>query len=557
MADEIKDIKVSKEELEQASQYLKELATLRGVSVNELNLSRETIRSMAREIVEGTYKKDKELIKDVKTLLKESIKEQKELKQSQQKPSVWQNLITKLKGSSSDNSFEEMYRVRQRFSGLSQMFSGNFASGIIDFAGSFKGIADIMKGPYYTTISFVIKSLLKLDNALAKATQSAIAMSGGLNSQFLNRSRWAAAAFNRDIKSDLYNIGMQDEYENIRNAMTKGYGIAAYQGQQRDFINSMAYAQKGLGAYGISADTSNSLLSNLRLLEGKNTIGIYAQLERLSKNVSAMKYFSPDQAMQQMSSLFDQTKMLGTNFEWANRAIRQFERNLKDGTATLSDFAAINKGIRSGGLSKNAGVADMIINFASRAGYNLPTELLQSDAIGRGFAISTKSVLSNNQFALATQGKIQEILNEMGGATKQDKAGRLSMLLNNWFGSNISQEVAESAIKSDGTVDLIGSKILGTRMGEREEEEAEQAKDYQKKVESYYTASTSWHNQVLNNLSQIVNNTTSGFDKGISGEVSSEEKTSEMIGYIIRYWGQVLGIIDKDKNAPINPTRLS
>ena len=557
MADEIKDIKVSKEELEQASQYLKELATLRGVSVNELNLSRETIRSMAREIVEGTYKKDKELIKDVKTLLKESIKEQKELKQSQQKPSVWQNLITKLKGSSSDNSFEEMYRVRQRFSGLSQMFSGNFASGIIDFAGSFKGIADIMKGPYYTTISFVIKSLLKLDNALAKATQSAIAMSGGLNSQFLNRSRWAAAAFNRDIKSDLYNIGMQDEYENIRNAMTKGYGIAAYQGQQRDFINSMAYAQKGLGAYGISADTSNSLLSNLRLLEGKNTIGIYAQLERLSKNVSAMKYFSPDQAMQQMSSLFDQTKMLGTNFEWANRAIRQFERNLKDGTATLSDFAAINKGIRSGGLSKNAGVADMIINFASRAGYNLPTELLQSDAIGRGFAISTKSVLSNNQFALATQGKIQEILNEMGGATKQDKAGRLSMLLNNWFGSNISQEVAESAIKSDGTVDLIGSKILGTRMGEREEEEAEQAKDYQKKVESYYTASTSWHNQVLNNLSQIANNTASGFDKGISGEVSSEEKTSEMIGYIIRYWGQVLGIIDKDKNAPINPTRLS
>lgn len=549
MADELKDVKVTKEELEQATQYLKELATLRGVSVNELNLSRETIRSMAREIVEGTYKKDKELIKDVNTLLKESIKEQKELRQVQQKSGIWQKIVTKLSGGSSDNSFEEMYRVRQRFSGLGQIFSGNIVSGASDIAGSFKSIANIMKGPYFLALSFVTKGLLNLDNALAKAAQSAISMSGGLESQFLTGSKWAASSFNKDIKSNLYNIGMQGEYENIRNAMTKGYGMASYQGKQSDFITSMAYAQKGLGAYGISSDASNSLLSNLRLLEGKNTTGVYAQLERLSKTVASMKYFSPDQAMQQMSSLFDQTKMLGTNFEWANRAIRQFERNLKEGTISISDFAAVNRGLRSGGISKNAGIAEMVVDFATRSGLNLPPELLTSDPMGRGFALSTKSMLSNNQFALAYQGMIQEKLNEMGGATKQDKAARLQTFLSA-LNVNIGSEMAERAIKADGTVDLIGTKILGTRMGEKEEVERKQAEAYQKKVESYYTASTSWHNQVLDSLSKIVNNTGSGFDKGMSGEVSADasglKTVGEFLGYSIRKglrdglaeWGQ-------------------
>lgn len=472
------------------------------------------------------------------------------------KPSIWQNLITKLSGGSSDNSFEEMYRVRQRFSGISQIFSGNITSGISDVAGSFKGIANIMKGPYFLAITGVTKGLLKLDNALAKAAQSAIMMSGGLDSQFMTENRWIASAFNKDIKSDLYNIGMQGEYENIKNAMTKGYGMATYQGQQRDFINSMAYAQKGLGAYGISADASNTLLSNLRLLEGKNTTGIYAQLERLSKTVASMKYFSPDQAMQQMASLFDQTKMLGTNFEWTNRAIRQFERGLKEGTISISDFAAVNRGLRSGGISKNAGIAEMVVDFAARSGLNLPPELLASDPMGRGLALSTKSILSNNQFALAYQGWIQEQIGQMGGATKQDKAARLQTFLSA-LNVNIGPEMAEKAIKSDGTIDLIGTKILGTGITENEKIEKERAEAYRNKVELYYSASTSWHTQVLNNLAKIVNNTGSGFDKGMSGEVSSEEKTSEMIGYIIRYWGQALGIVDKDKNAPINPTRLS
>ena len=198
----------------------------------------------------------------------------------------------------------------------------------------------------------------------------------------------------------------------------------------------------------------------------------------------------------------------------------------------------------------------MVVDFATRSGLNLPSELLASDPMGKGFALSTKSMLSNSQFALAYQGMIQEKLNQMGGATKQDKAARLQTFLSA-LNVNIGPEMAQRAIKSDGTVDLIGTKILGAKMGDKEEVERKQAEAYQKKVESYYTASTSWHNQVLTSLSQIVNNTTSGFDKGISGEVGSEEKTSEMIGYIIRYWGQILGIIDKDKNAPINPTRLS
>lgn len=418
------------------------------------------------------------------------------------------------------NTFEEMYRVRQRFGGLEQIFSGNFKSGIRDFAGSFKNISTIMKGPYFTAISVVVSGLLKLDDALAKATKTATSMTGGLQSDFLNKNGFAAAVFNRGLKQDLYNIGMQKEFENISGALVKGYGMGSYQGRQQDYITSMAYAQKGLSSFGISADTTNNLLSNLRLLDNKDTTGIYAQLKRLSDNVVKMKYLSPDEAMRQMSSLFDQTKMLGINFEWANRAITQFEKGLKDGTISLSDFAAVNRSLRSGGISKNAGIAEMVIDYASRSGLNLPQNLISSDPLGRGFALSTKSMLSNNQFALAYQGTIQEKIDQMGGATKQDKAARLQYFLSQ-LGVNIGPEAAESAIKSNGQIDLIGSKILGTRMGEKEDEERKKAKEYQEEVESYYKGTTSWHKGVLDKMDKLINNTGKTFSEGAAEGMSS------------------------------------
>lgn len=527
------EVKLTKEELAQVKQAIQEIAQIRGVKVSEVKMTKNSITELAKEIASGIYKKDQKLQGDLKQSLINELKDQKRaiLEQEKKDQTTWGKINRWLNEKGNKEDLATQYRARQVASGLDSMFSGNFLSGVKQIGSAFPRIANFMGGPYYMALEMIVRGLLKLDDALAKATKAAASMTGGLQSDYLNKSGFSAMAFNKNLKQDLYNIGMQNEFENLSGALIKGYGMGSYQGNQRDFITSMAYAQKGLGAYGISADSSNNLISNLRLLEGKNTTGIYAQLDRLSKTVASMKYFSPDQAMQQMSSLFEQTKMLGINFEWANRAVQQFERGLKEGTISMSDFAAVNRGLRGGGISRNAGIAEMLISYASRTGLNLPSNLLNSDPMGRGFALSTKSMLSNNQFALAYQGMIQEQINQMGGATKQDKAARLQEFLKA-LNVNISPEMAESTIKSNGQIDLIGSKIIGTRMGEREDEENKRAEDYQKLVESYYKGTTSWHDKVLTNLGKIVNNTSSKIAQGLSGEVSSEYSFGEFIGYI-------------------------
>ena len=529
-SDNLKNIKVTEEMMRRAQ----ENAMSGIIDKDNPELTYKILKENAKEFRDSFNKELKKLKFEElgKKLQNELLSDAKEALKPKQ--GFFKRVGAWLNESGSREDLASQYRARQVAGGLESMFGGNFLSGVRQIGSAFPKIANFMGGPYYIALEMTVRGLLKLDDALAKATKTAASMTGGLQSNYLNRSGFSSIAFNRNLRQDLYNIGMQGEFENISSALIKGYGMGSYQGRQQDYITSMAYAQKGLGSLGVSADTTNNLLSNLRLLDNKDTTSIYAQLKRLSDNVVKMKYLSPDEAMRQMSSLFDQTKMLGINFEWANRAITQFEKGLKDGTISLSDFAAVNRSLRSGGISKNAGIAEMVIDYASRSGLNLPQNLISSDPLGRGFALSTKSMLSNNQFALAYQGTIQEKIDQMGGATKQDKAARLQYFLSQ-LGVNIGPEAAESAIRSNGQIDLIGSKILGTRMGEKEEEERKKAEKYEKEVESYYKGTTSWHKGVLDKMDKLINNTGSRLAQGASGEVTGEgtwyQVAMEAVGY--------------------------
>lgn len=476
------------------------------------------------EVIREKIRQEKEILL-VQKARKEYIKKiaENELKQSQ---SFWQRTTNFLSGqNSSEDAYQRMWRVRQRFGGLEQMFGGNVASGLSQFLGSFQSVSKIMGGPYYLAIQAAITGLLKFDDALAKVTKTSIALTGGLQSNFSNMGYFGrggqSLTFLSGLRSPLYKIGMQSEFENITNALTSGYGLAAYQGRQKDFIETMGYAQKGLSSYGISADSSNKLLENLRLLEGKDQQGIFAQLNRLTNRFNQMSMLSPEQALQQATSLYDQTKHLGTNFEWASRMVARFERGLKDGTLALSDFAAINRSMRSGNISQNVGLAAMISDYATRTGISLPSTFTNSNIIGQSFAISTRAMLSNNQFARAYQGQLQEQLDQMGMTTRDERAGALQLLLQS-RGINISPEAALSAIKNNGSIDLIGSGIIGTKSFERQRIEQEQSKTYKENTEKYYTASTSWHRDVLTALGNIANNTKGAFGRGLSGDVSSE-----------------------------------
>ena len=463
----------------------------------KLNIQKENSELKKRQkLVELVTKEDQDRLNNLK-----------QINQEAKKPRGFSGFLERIgfTETRSEDLMATQYRARHMSSGLNALFRGDIGSGLTELLSVSKKFSNFMGGPYYLAIATVVKGLLKFDDALAKASKTAASITGGLQSQYVGKGL-ASIAYNAGLRNDLYKIGMQGQRDELMSALQKNYGYASYENNQREFINTMAYGQKGLSAYGIEGGSVNQLISNLRLVEGKNQQGVYAQLQRLTDRFNKMAIMSPEQALQQATSLYDQTKHLGTNFEWASRAIQKFEVGLKNGTISLNDFAAVNRALRGGGISKNTGIAAMVTDYAARSGINLPSEFINSNAIGQGFGISTRAMLRNNQFAKAYQGIIQEQLDQMGGATKLEKAGMLQYLLGQ-YGVNISPEMAENAIKSNGQIDLLGTNIIGTGAYVREKEEKVQADKYKQDVESYYKGTTAWHTQVLTDLAQLISNT--------------------------------------------------
>lgn len=471
-------------------------------SYDELKLTKNSIKELAKEIAEGTYQKfnknssqlsGSQLAQEVKKIVEENNR--------------FSNKIRSWKwwaGHDSSGGGLQAIRTAEKISGgIDSIFSGNFFGGMKEIGQAFPKIAKFMGGPLSIALQAAVKGLITFDEALSKSTKTAVSITGGMYSSNLGgRSpsgvlqRIHNLGFNAELKDSLYNIGMADEYENIISSISKSYGIAAYKNKQKDFVSSIAYAQKGLGSFGIDANTANNIVANLRTTEGKDNIGISAQLRRLTKRFETMKYLSPERATQQITSLSDQTKMLGTNFEWANKTVIKFERELQKGTMTLSDFASLNRSFQSGGVSRNAGVAAMLSEFASRTGINLPQSFLNSNAIGRGFALSTEAMLGSNSIAKATSGKITEMLDQMGMNTKDERAGMLQQILSQMFGVNISSEAALKSLTSTGEVDLLKSRVAGTKAFQEKAKEEREAKNYEDEVRKYYVGEESYVNQM-------------------------------------------------------------
>lgn len=518
-------------------QAIRDLARVQGVSVSEVKLTENSLKELAKSIADGTFKAmektNKVLETNVGKLLTRATKEQKEMNESLK--GKFSSLKWWAGQDKSESGLTAIRRAENITGGIEAMFSGNFMSGLKQFGTAIPQIANFMGGPLFIGISLVARGLLKLDGALAKATKTATLMSGGLQSNFVG-NRWASVAFNANLKSGLYDIGMQGEFENIANAMTKNYGIASYKNNQKSIIESMAYAQSGLGAYGISADQSNSLVRNLRLLEGKNETGVYAQLKRLQDRFQKMSIYSPEEALKQASSLYSQSKNLGVNFEWASKQIKYFEKSLELGTRSMSDFAAVNRSLFSGGVKQNAGIAGLVTDFAARSGVSLPSSFLNQNIIGQSFSLSMPNLISNPNLIKAYSGQLNEMIQQMGGGTREEQAGMLQMILQS-RGVNVTSQAALDSITSSG-VDLEAGGIMGKKAFARHEKKVKDAEDYQKLVRDYYTGTASYQEQALKWFEKISNNTAGRFGRGASGEITTDISS---IGDIVQNFGAIFG----------------
>lgn len=542
-------------------QAIRDLARVQGVPVSEVKLTENSLKELAKSIADGTFKAmektNKVLETNVGKLLTRATKEQKEMNESLK--GKFSSLKWWAGQDKSESGLTAIRRATNITEGIEAMFNGNFMSGLKQFGTAIPQIANFMSGPMFIGVSLVARGLLKLDGALAKATKTVTLMSGGLQSNFIG-NRWASVAFNANLKSGLYDIGMQGEFENIASAMTKNYGIASYKNNQKNIIESMAYAQSGLGAYGISADQSNSLVRNLRLLEGKNETGVYAQLKRLQDRFQKMSIYSPEEALKQASSLYSQSKNLGVNFEWASKQIKYFEKSLELGTRSMSDFAAVNRSLFSGGVKQNAGIAGLVTDFAARSGVSLPSSFLNQNIIGQSFSLSMPNLISNPNLIKAYSGQLNEMIQQMGGGTREEQAGMLQMILQS-RGVNVTSQAALDSITSSG-VDLEAGGIMGKKAFVRREQEQQQAEKYQELVKNYYKGTTPYHKDVLTKLDKLINNTTSKFAQGTSGNVQEVEgfwaNAAQATGYLISpaFWENVIKGIDK-RLSTIDQTRIT
>lgn len=526
MADELKDIKVTDEMLRRAQ----ENAMSGIIDKDNPELTYKILKENAKEFRESFNKELKKLKFEElgKKLQNELLSDAK--KAFEPKQGFLQKLGFR---EPTKDDLATQYRARQMAGGVESIMEGRFASGARQLASTIPQIANFMGGPYYLALQLVVSGLIKLDSALSKATKTASLMTGGINSEMLGDlgQRFSNMQFIASTRMKLHDIGMGSEYNNIVNAMIKGAGYGSYQGKQAQTIESLAYAQKGLSSLGISADTANTLMNNLSLLEGKGQTGQYAQLQRFidravgSKdgNIKSTKYLSPEEYMRQSLSLLDQTKMLGMNFEWANRAVKQFEGELKRGTISLSDFAAVNRSLQGGGLSQNAGLSALITNYAYRTGIKLPESFLQSNALGQGFALSLPSMLSNRNILKAYQGQLSEMIQQIGGNNRYERAGALQAILQS-RGINVSATAALEAIRPDGSVDLERAKIMGTAAFRKREEEEASAKQYQSAVEKYYTDSEGYVSKMMHWVGGI-------YDKVVGGAYSEEIKQVSNVLY--------------------------
>ena len=226
-----------------------------------------------------------------------------------------------------------------------------------------------------------------------------------------------------------------------------------------------------------------------------------------------------EEALNQASSLYSQSKNLGVNFEWASRQIKNFEKSLELGTRSMSDFAAVNRSLFSGGVKQNAGIAGLVTDFATRSGVNLPSSFLNQNIIGQSFSLSMPNLISNPNLIKAYSGQLNEMIQQMGGGTREEQAGMLQMILQS-RGVNVSSQAALDSITSSG-VDLEAGGIMGKKAFARREKEQQDAKDYQELVKKYYTGTATYQEKALKWFEQISNNTAGRVGRGASGEITT------------------------------------
>lgn len=495
------------------------------ITTENLKEYTEQLRRQKRGIQEDIKSKElqnkivQEVIKEEQNRLKILKKQNEEAK----RPSFWQKILGT---GNQDNSFEQMYRVRQRFGGIEQILTGNVASGISQFAGSFKMISNVMGGPLFLAIQTVTSGLLRLDKAIAETRNQVTSATGGVLSPF--RGDYVGSlSFRNQLQTNLRQYGMQGEWKDLAMASLQSTGMGSILNKQTGRVDDNLLAErvltqgstlKYMTSMGISADTINKIFKINRNLERMDEIGAQSSQYRLAKLFSTSRVMTTQEGAEQAVSLYEQTKSLGVNFEWAARTVRRFDEALQKGEISLNDFAAISRGIRGADQGKAAGLAAMLKDYAMRTGLELPEEFMQANDVEAGLLLQTSKYLSDPRMKRALSGWTKEKAFDMGFSdTAVGRATALRTFAGGIFGAQVTPDMW---LKSGQTGDL--SPLLGQRASlPKTAQQTAEALEVDKEAKKLHEEELSIAGSIKEGIGQILRD----FQTGVVVDLSEKSMT--------------------------------
>ena len=368
-------------------------------------------------------------------------------------------------GEKTKDSFEQMYRVRQRFSGIEQIFSGNLKSGITQVAGSFTSLARIMNGPYVAALTATISALNALDKQLTKVNIEALTATGGYMSPYMSATPAQVQQFHNRAAERLTDIGLRGQYENISSSLIQNFSTARRQRDWSNLVDAFGYGRKSFSSLGIDDATADRLMTALQKNENLNTNQSLVAIRRMqSRTIAADGLMSDKQIIDETMKGYDANKKFNLSMDWVNRQVVKFNSALEKGTRSMDDFAAIQKSFYGGDTGQLAGLANIIAESASMTGVEVPPELIQNlnnpDALK--MLMSDPEVMK--KLGPGLQATAKRFASESGNAGNAlAEQGFLGDILKNLMNVNVSRQAVIDLQKSGYDFEKTG--LLGTGGG--------------------------------------------------------------------------------------------
>lgn len=498
--------------------------------IKEYKKLRETLKKEEerRQVLNKALDEETKIEKQIIDKAKQEVSEIQKKIEEAKKPNFWQKIGFK---EPDKDDLATQYRARQMAGGVEAIMEGRFGSGARQILSTFPKIANFMGGPYFLALQAVTSGLLKLDSAIAKARQEVLASTGGVFSPFRGDAL-SASLYRIQIGEELKDYGFQDKAPEIMGAAYNSTGLGAVtysSGPLKGQINPQLIQQRAInqgaalrymGSLGISDDSINNLLRISRNIEGQSEAGALATQYRLAERFRSSRYMTENEGIQQSLALYEQTKSLGVNFEWASRTVRKFDDALQKGEATLNDFAAISRGVKSSDLGRSSGLAAMLKDFAARTGMELPEEFLNASDQGAGFYLTTRKGISDPRIQKALVAMAKGQSGDINfGSTSLDAAAALQYWLSQGpYKANVSSDQIQKVINTGDW-----SSLIGGRSGVKPEVALEQSEKLQIEAKDFYKEQRSVAKAISEGIGTLMSNLKAGIlvkvDNGSWGDL--------------------------------------